>query len=102
MGGYPAVGRRSLPRAMALVEPRRASRRIRGRKIRRAVEVLCRERSGKIAHKRFNNDREEHDMQKIMLGAILALMLTTSAGAQELKKIKMLYTLVGGFGSAYL
>jgi NitT/TauT family transport system substrate-binding protein len=66
------------------------------------VEVLCRERSGKIAHKRFNNDREEHDMQKIMLGAILALMLTTSAGAQELKKIKMLYTLVGGFGSAYL
>lgn len=39
---------------------------------------------------------------RYFLGAVVAIALAAPASAQELKKIKMLYTLVGGFGSGYL
>ena len=39
---------------------------------------------------------------KAVLGVLFACVLASSASAQELKKLKMLYTVVTGFGSAYL
>src|SRR5204863_8869676 len=39
---------------------------------------------------------------KYAIGIALAVVLAGSASAQELKKLKMLYTVVTGFGSAYL